>query len=191
MTQAPPQSSAGLHQSSTVGASHPNTPVGEICEPCMARYRIEAHYHDLWKTPIPLAPQRVAYADGTSITKGARTKALVTFGLQDGMNIDGVRQDVGSYEDRAPEAGSISAALILEAGPDPATLEREIIAELQEFAQTMETAMQSWISQWEADGWLGLFSSMCRGSRLGQPPGGKVKVNSGPPSVIGSKACRT
>lgn len=80
--------------------------------------------------------------------------------MQDGQSIQGVLTEVGAYDDRAPEAGAISAAIMPEGGADPVALEQEIIADLAAFARSMETAMQPWITQWEEDGWLGLFSSM-------------------------------
>lgn len=157
---AHPQSPDSFSTATQVAATQPNTPVGEICEPCAARFRVEAHYNDPWKTPITLAPLRVQYREGAVISEGGRTRALATFGLQDGEPIQSVLPEVGAYDDRAPEPGAITAHLVPEDAGDPAALEEQIVAELAAFAQTMETAMQPWIIQWEADGWLGLFGSL-------------------------------
>ncbi|GFE48640.1 hypothetical protein So717_03930 [Roseobacter cerasinus] len=133
-----------------MAATQPNTPVAEICEPCASRFRVEAHYDDPWKTPITLAPLRVQYQEGAVISEGGRTRALATFGLQDGEQIQSVLPEVGAYDDRAPEPGAITAQLIPEDAGDPAALEEQIVGELAAFAQTMETAMQPWIIQWES-----------------------------------------
>ncbi len=103
--------------------------MAEICEPCAARFRVEAHYDDPWKTPITLAPLQVQYKDGSLISEGGRTRALATFALQDGEPIHSTLPEVGAYDDHAPEPGA-------------------------------KPAMQPWISDWESDGWLGLFSSL-------------------------------
>ncbi|NKX39210.1 hypothetical protein HGF13_06460 [Rhodobacteraceae bacterium R_SAG5] len=155
-----PQNPDNFSTATKVAATQPNTPVAEICEPCAARFRVEAHYDDPWKTPITLAPLQVQYTDGALISEGGRTRALATFGLQDGEPIQGVLPEVGAYDDRAPEPGAITARLVPEDVGDPAALEEQIISDLATLAQTMETAMQPWISDWKSDGWLGLFSSL-------------------------------
>lgn len=68
--------------------------------------------------------------------------------------------EVGAYDDRAPEPEAITARLVPEDVGDPAALEEQIISDLATLAQNMETAMQPWISDWESDGWLGLFGSL-------------------------------
>lgn len=160
MMGAQPQNPDNFSTATKVAATQPNTPVAETCEPCAARFRVEAHYDDPWKTPITLAPLQVQYTDGALISEGGRTRALATFGLQDGEPIQGVLPEVGAYDDRAPEPGAITARLVPEDVGDPAALEEQIISDLATLAQTMETAMQPWISDWKSDGWLGLFSSL-------------------------------
>jgi hypothetical protein len=156
-----------------VTATQPNAPVGEFCEPCKARFRVEACYDDPWNTPITLAPLRVQLKDGPVICDGARTQALSSFGMQDGQPIQSVRPELGTHEDQAPEPGTLDAALVPENTGDPVALERQIIADLTAFARTMETAMQPWIAQWEADGWLGLFGSMWTRFKAGAAAGGE------------------
>jgi Novel toxin 15 len=160
MIGAVPQSIAGFSAAANLAATRPNTPVAEICELCAARFRVEAHYDDPWKTPITLAPLRVEYTDGAVVSDGGRTRALATFGLQDGQPIQSVRPELGAYNDRAPRSGVIAARLVPQPVGDPVALERQIIADRDAFARTMETAMQPWITQWETRGWRGLFESL-------------------------------
>lgn len=162
-----PQNPDSFSTATQVAATQPNTPVAEICEPCAARFRVEAHYDDPWKTPITLAPLRVQYRDGPVISEGGRTRALATFGLQDGQPIHGVLPEVGAYDDRAPEPGAITAQLVPEDAGDPKALEEQIIADLGAFASSMETAMGPWTKEWENDGWLGLFGSLWGGLKSG------------------------
>ncbi len=156
MTILHPQDPAGLTAAANTAATLPNAPIAEICEICAARFRVEAHYDDPWKTPVTLAPLRVEYTDGPVISDGGRTRALTTFGLQDGQPIQGVRPELGAYDDRAPRPGPLLARLVPEGAGDPAALERQIIADLAAFARSMETAMQPWITEWESSGWWGL-----------------------------------
>lgn len=162
-----PQNPQSFAAAAKVKATQPNTPVAEICEPCAARFRVEAHYDDPWKTPITLAPLRVQYVEGGVISEGARTFGLPSFGLQDGQQIDGVRSELGMHQDRAPEQGAIIAEIVPEGGPDPKVLEEQIIADLGVFADSMETAMGPYIREWEDDGWLGLFDSLWSGLTSG------------------------
>jgi hypothetical protein len=167
MTVLSPQNPAGLAAGASVAATRPNTPVAEICEICAARFRVEAHYDDPWKTPITLSPLLVEYTDGGVLSQGGRTQGLATFGLQDGMPIQGVRPELGAYADRAPRAGGLQARLVPEGGADPKVLEQQIIDDLVAFARTMETAMAPWNARWQSEGWTGLFTSLANSIQTG------------------------
>lgn len=159
MIGAVPQSAAGFNAAANVAATNSNTPLGEICEACESRFRVEAHYDDPWRTPITLAPLLVEYTNGSVISEGGRTRALATYGLQDGQSIQSVRPELGSYNDRAPNAGAIQARLVPENLGDPAALERQIIADIEAFYRTMRTSMQPWWDEWNARGWTGMLGS--------------------------------
>ncbi len=162
-----PMTSGGMATAMSTAASLPNTPIAEICEICAAKFRVEAHYNDRWRTPITLRPLLVEYTGGGTISEGGRTKALATFGLQDGQQINAVRPDLGSYADRAPRGGAITARLVPEGGADPKAIEAQITAELAAFADDMAKAMKPWLDRWKDKGWIGLLESLATSIRTG------------------------
>lgn len=163
-----PHSAGGLGGASTAAASNSDRPVGLVCEPCQAVGWMYAQYDDRWNTPIPLAQVCVRDINGAVIDEGGRTKGLATFGLEDGIPHQSVRNELGTYAFQAPQEGRLVVELVPEpVGLEPAELEAQIVADLETFQEQMETALEPWAIAWEERGVRGLIGSFFRNIRSG------------------------
>lgn len=155
-----PHSAGGLDAANAGAASGADRPVGLVAEQCAAAGWVYGYYDDKWQTPLTLLPVRVTDVDGGVIDEGGRTMGLSTFGLEDGQVIDPVRPQLGTQTYHCSQDGRVIVEIGPDpGGPDPATLEAQIIADLQAFAAEMETAIQPWVQAWEDEGWWGLVGS--------------------------------
>lgn len=145
------------------------TPPGEVTAPCRGPVLVCAEYDDRWRTPVTMAPLRIADAGGVLIDGDVRTQGLPSFGMQDGQAIGGVRPDLGRFDFNAAQRGPVSVALVPDGGA-PAQiqdLEREIIEALRGFASEMETAMEPWLQEWNSSGWLGVAQRFFESAKKG------------------------
>lgn len=142
---------------------------GQICAGCTGPVMVQANYNDLWRTPVTMAPLRIEDLTGVIMDGGARTQGLPSFGLQDGQSIDGVRPELGYLEMNEGQRGPVSVMLI----PDPAAeqevanLEATILADIESFARSSETALIPWIDDWQNSSWWDLFSDFFEGVLTG------------------------
>ncbi|MCH2077079.1 MAG: hypothetical protein MK180_09365 [Rhodobacteraceae bacterium] len=163
---ASPGSPGGFSSGAAQSGAQSSAPVGNVCEPCKnapAEVRVEAHYDDLWQTPVTEQPLIIEYTDGEMIDAGGETRGVKAFGQEDGSVTDDIRPDLESYETVAPHAGGLIARIEPQGGADPLALEREINADIAAFIQNINQALLPWREEWEKSGYLGLFQTIFEG----------------------------
>ncbi|MEM1233892.1 MAG: hypothetical protein AAGH70_07175 [Pseudomonadota bacterium] len=161
-----PHNASAYGDAGAVAATQSNAPVDDFCAVCQAKGRVEAHYDDPWGTPVTLARVEVEEVGGGVLDSGGRTKSLATFGREDGQaTVVPFRPDTGSHDYTADNIVPVRASLLPEGGSaaQVASLEQQIIEEIESFTASMQTALEPWITEWENSGWLGVVGSLFEG----------------------------
>jgi hypothetical protein len=164
-TLQPSEASARTEASAYSEAS----PAGEVCETCRGLVLVQGKYKDHWQTPITMAPLLVEDSNGIVFNGDIQTQGLMSFGAQDGTDIEALREYLGRIEAEDAQRGPVTVALVAEpsAEEQARSLEQEIIADLRALAASMETSIQPWIEEWENSGWWGVLGSFLEGVKNG------------------------
>lgn len=128
-------------------------PVDTATMPCKYWVGVEAHYDDLWQTPITSSRVRIE-VDGAPVCDGPKTWSLGTFGREDGQEHQDVREELGRYRVNGVNPGSARVALVPEGGAGEAeAVKQEIYAKLDSFEEAVRAQVGEYLSKWAADGW--------------------------------------
>lgn len=142
-------------------------PPGDVTAPCRGPVCIHAYYDDPWKTPVVMAPLRIADQDGVLTDGELHTQSLTSFGMQDGDDgVPGVYRELGRQTYSDARRGMATAELVQDPGAaaEIKRLEAEIIEALRGFAAKMETALEPWLLEWKRSGWLGAAKALFAGA---------------------------
>lgn len=144
-------------------------PPGDVTAPCRGPVNVRGVYNDRWQTPLTNADLRISDMNGVALDGGLHTSSLMSFGTEDGNDIEAIREYLGRAGYADVRRGPVTVETVHEpsAEEQALALERRIIADLRAFAASMETSIQPWIDEWEDSGWWGLLGDFFEAVRKG------------------------
>lgn len=112
-----------------------------------------------------MADLRVEDMNGVVVDGDIRTQGLMNFGTLDGDVSEARLAELRDYLGTVEAADAQRGPLLVEIAPNPSAaqsatdLEAAILADLRALARQMQTAIQPWVTEWEARGVLGVFGT--------------------------------
>lgn len=70
-------------------------PPGDVTAPCRGPVNVRGVYTDRWQTPLTNVDLRISDMNGVALDGGLHTNSLMSFGTEDGNDIEAIREYLG------------------------------------------------------------------------------------------------
>lgn len=122
---------------------------------CEGMLCVQAYYYDRWRTPVVGVPLKITDSSNTVIEDGTvTTLALANFGLEDGLDIESCRAELGTHTQPIAH-GTVTVELAGDPSVDAQIQQSEqaIYQQLDSFKNQIIEKLNPWITTWQVDGW--------------------------------------